>query len=94
MIAYTISLSMSRLIKLFQKTVNNPADVRFSDLCRLAEAFGLLHQGGKGSHEVYSIHGVAEMLTFQNVGGRAKPYQVRQFLKFIEDNGLEIREEK
>ncbi len=26
-----------------------------------------------------------EILNFQNVGGKAKPYQVRQLLKVIED---------
>jgi len=29
---------------------------------------------------------------FQNVRGRAKPYQVRQFLKIIEDYDLTMKE--
>ena len=32
--------------------------------------------------------GVEEILNFQNVGGKAKHYQVRQFIKIIEKYGL------
>jgi hypothetical protein len=54
----------------------------------LAESFGFEYRGGKGSHEVYSKKGVTDILTFQNVGGMAKHYQVRQFLKIIEEYDL------
>jgi len=33
---------------------------------------------------------IIEILNFQNVGGKAKPYQVRQFLSVIEAYGLEL----
>ncbi|MBA4374039.1 MAG: hypothetical protein C0402_14405 [Thermodesulfovibrio sp.] len=85
---------MGKLKKLFDKTANNPADVRFADFCKLAEAFGFEHQGGKGSHEIYSRDGIDDMLNLQNVNGKAKAYQVRQFLKLIEDYGLKIMKEK
>ena len=49
-----------------------------------AEHFGIHLKGGKGSHRVYSKKGVPEILTFQNVDGMAKPYQIRQFLDIIE----------
>jgi hypothetical protein len=85
---------MSKLKKLFDKTVNNPADVRFSDICGIAEAFGFERQGGKGSHEIFAQDGIDELLNFQNVNGKVKAYQVRQFLKLVEDHGLKIRKEK
>lgn len=53
-------------------------------LCRAAELFGFRFRGGKGSHRIYVKNGVQEMLNFQNVGGKAKSYQVKQFLKVIE----------
>jgi hypothetical protein len=28
--------------------------------------------------------GIAELLNFQNVGGKAKPYQIRQLLELVE----------
>ena len=36
-----------------------------------------------GGHRIYVKDGVREMLNFQNVKGKAKPYQVKQFLKII-----------
>ena len=45
-------------------------------------------RGCKGSHRVYVREGVKEILNFQNVKGKAKPYQVRQFLKVIENYNL------
>ena len=59
-------------------------NVRFEVLCRAVELFGFRFRGGKGSHKIYVKEGVREMLNFQNVKGRAKPYQVKQFLKVIE----------
>jgi len=34
------------------------------------------------------------MLNFQNVGGKAKPYQVRQFIKIVEECNLSEECEK
>jgi hypothetical protein len=33
---------------------------------------------------IYVRDGVSEMLNFQNVKGKAKPYQVKQLLKVVE----------
>ena len=66
----------------------NPKDVRFAMLCRAAELFGFRFRGGRGSHRIYVRAGVREMLNFQNVKGKAKPYQVKQFLKIVENYRL------
>ncbi|WP_292520366.1 type II toxin-antitoxin system HicA family toxin [Methanoculleus sp.] len=71
--------------QVYENLKRNVKNVRFEDLCRAAEAFGFRFRGGKGSHRVYARQGVAELLNFQSVGGKAKPYQVRQLLKVIED---------
>ena len=84
---------MGNIQKLFDKIKNNPKDVRFNDICRLAEYFGFTYRGGKGSHMVYTRKGIHEILNFQNVSGKTKPYQVRQFLKIIEDYNLTIKGE-
>ena len=55
----------------------NPKNVRFNRLCSAAEIFGFKFRDGKGSHVIYRRDGIKEMLNFQNVGGWAKPYQVR-----------------
>lgn len=74
--------------ELYLKLKGNPKDVRFDELCRVAEAFGFRPKGGRGSHRVYVREGIREMLNFQDVRGKAKPYQVRQFLKVIERYNL------
>lgn len=66
----------------------SPNKVRFNRLCGAAELFGFKFRGGKGSHVIYRRDGIIEMLNFQNVGGWAKPYQVRQLLKIIDKYNL------
>ncbi|MCL0040237.1 type II toxin-antitoxin system HicA family toxin [Thermodesulfovibrionales bacterium] len=70
--------------KIYKELKRNPNNVRFEMLCRAAELFDFRFRGGKGSHRIYVKDGVREMLNFQNVKGKAKPYQVKQFLKIIE----------
>jgi len=74
--------------KIYERLKRNPKDVRFESICRAAEVFGFRFRGGKGSHKIYVREGVREMLNLQNVGGKAKPYQVKQFLKVIETHKL------
>jgi hypothetical protein len=74
--------------EIYQKLKENPKNVRFEELCRAAELFGFELRGGKGSHRIFVKEGVREMLNFQEVKGKAKPYQVRQFIKIIERYNL------
>jgi len=82
---------MTRRQKRIDKAMNNPAGIRFKELCLLAEQIGFQKRGGKGSHVVYERDGVEEILTFQNHRGMAKPYQVKQMLAVIEKYQLEER---
>lgn len=45
-------------------------------------------------HRVYARKGVTELLNFQNVKGKAEPYQVRQFIKIVEKSNLLEEDEK
>jgi len=78
------SLGMTRRQKLIDKARNNPAGVRFQEICLLAEHMGFTKRGGKGSHIVYEKEDVEEILTFQDRKGMAKPYQVKRLLAVIE----------
>ena len=80
---------MSKIEKLLAKAKNNPDNIRFQEICNLAEYIGFKLKGGKGSHKVYSRKGITEILTLQDVNGMAKPYQVRQLLDIIERYKLE-----
>ncbi len=75
---------MTQKDKLIEKARNNPAGIRFRELCLLAEHVGFLKRDGKGSHVVYEKEGVVEMLTFQERKGMAKAYQVKRLLAAIE----------
>jgi hypothetical protein len=81
-----------RPAKLFELARRNPGGLRFSDLCRLAKAFGFVFQRQKGSHQVYAHDMTRQILNFQNDQGTAKAYQVRQLLDFVDRNGLTLGE--
>ncbi|PKP54364.1 MAG: hypothetical protein CVT90_01655 [Candidatus Altiarchaeales archaeon HGW-Altiarchaeales-3] len=68
----------------YEKLKINPKNVRFETICKAAIEFGFEFKGGKGSHRIFVKTGIRKMLNFQNVKGKAKPYQVKQFLKIIE----------
>ncbi|MBU4190687.1 MAG: type II toxin-antitoxin system HicA family toxin [Candidatus Thermoplasmatota archaeon] len=74
--------------KIFDELKKNSKNIRFDRLCNIVEMFGFYFKGGKGSHRIYVRKGIQEMLNFQNVGGKAKPYQVRQLIKVIKKYNL------
>ena len=73
---------------IYEKLVKSPNNIGFDFICIAAKLFGFHQRGGKGSHVIFVRKGVLEMLNFQNVKGKAKPYQIRQFLKIIEKYNL------
>ena len=78
--------------KLLQKLLASPHNVRFGDLCKLATAFGYRLDRVNGSHHIFE-HSLADRpLNLQNVGGKAKAYQVRQFLRDIEEFHLTLKD--
>jgi predicted RNA binding protein YcfA (HicA-like mRNA interferase family) len=63
-----------------------------ADLQRLVEAFGFAQLRAKGSHHIFGRTGIAELVNLQEVGGQAKPYQVRQFLRLVDRYDLRLEE--
>ena len=61
--------------QMIEELKRNPKNVRFDKLCNAAEAFGFRFKGGKGSHRIYVREGIREILNFQNVEGKAKPFK-------------------
>jgi len=81
--------------KLYEKFGQSPHNVSFSDLCTLAEMVGFTFDRQKGSHKIYRHAKQPKIMNFQEVDGKAKPFQVRQLLEFInEHNALndEVRD--
>jgi len=71
--------------------VNN---VSFGDLMGLAEGLGFRLSRVSGSHHVMVHPNVPELINIQNVGGQAKPYQVRQLVRLVERYNLVLEEER
>lgn len=70
------------------------ANVRFQDIRRLAEALGFDLRRISGSHHVYKHPDIAQKLNLQPLkNGDAKPYQVRQLVRLIEEYDLKLEEE-
>lgn len=79
---------MTECEKLYNLAKNSPKNLKFKDLCRLAECFGWIFKRQEGSHRIYENPRLrpdqGRIMNFQDDKGKAKPYQVRQLLKAIE----------
>lgn len=83
---------MGKKEKLLTKAIASPANLGFGELCSLAESVGFEFARTKGSHHLYKhdelvhpTHG--KRMNFQpdkNNPSKAKVYQVKQLLEFIE----------
>ncbi len=80
--------------RLFTRIVRGSvANVAFSDMRRLVEAFGFELLRVSGSHYIFGHPNVTELLNLQEVDGQTKPYQIRQFLRLVERYALTLEEE-
>ncbi len=79
--------------RLYEKAKSNPKGLRFPELKTLCECNGMICDRVKGSHFIYRLEEPFFLISIQRMkDGKAKPYQVRQLLDFIEDNNLNILE--
>jgi predicted RNA binding protein YcfA (HicA-like mRNA interferase family) len=76
--------------KLLKKILAGSKNVRFDDFSVLVKAFGFLHARTSGSHHIFQHPGIPELVNIQNRKGKAKPYQMRQFLELVEQYNLEM----
>ncbi len=80
--------------KLLRDALTSPNNLRFGEMVALAEAFGFRLSRASGSHHIYIHPRVAELVNLQEVGGKAKPHQVGQFLRLVERYNLELEEDR
>jgi len=78
--------------KMFTRIINNQKNVQFNDIVIIVEAFGFYHTRGEGSHQIFKRADVDEFLNLQNVNGKAKPYQIKQFLALVEKYKLSMED--
>jgi len=75
--------------KLLQKAWTKPNNMRFAEIVSLAECMGFRLTRVSGSHHIFVHPSLPELLNLQNQRGKAKPYQVRQFLALVEEYNLD-----
>lgn len=68
-------------------------NVRFSDFIDLVSAFGFSLLRSSGSHHIFSHPDIPELINLQDIGGQAKPYQIRQFLRLVERYNLKMEDD-
>lgn len=74
-----------KIKKCYEKLVRSQANASFEEVCACAETVGFEYKRQSGSHILYRHKKHShEIMNFQNDKGKAKPYQVRQLIKFIE----------
>lgn len=79
--------------KILQRAYDGSKNIRFGDFVTLLIAFGFTLERTSGSHQVFSHEKIPRPFPIQDVNGKAKPYQVKQLLKFVEEYGLKLEEE-
>jgi HicA toxin of bacterial toxin-antitoxin, len=79
--------------KILEKALAGSKNIRFSDMVKLVEGFGFRLSRVSGSHHIFVHPQVQELVNFQEVDGKAKPYQIRQFLGLVERYNLELGDE-
>lgn len=84
---------MVKKLKLLRKILNNPKDVSFAHMGKMVESFGFELCRISGSHHIFSHPALSELVNLQNVNGKAKSYQVKQFIALIEKYDLQVEGE-
>jgi predicted RNA binding protein YcfA (HicA-like mRNA interferase family) len=77
--------------KILEKILAGSKNIKFDDFTKLVEAFGFTLSRINGSHHIYTRTNVKELVNLQNVKGEVKPYQVREFLKLVEEYDLTLK---
>ena len=77
--------------KLLKKLASGAVrNVAFADMVNLVEGFGFAMSRVNGSHHIFTHTDIRELLNLQNVKGKAKPYQIRQFLRLVERYNMRL----
>jgi predicted RNA binding protein YcfA (HicA-like mRNA interferase family) len=84
---------MTKKRRLLQKLLSGSKNIQFSDVVTCVEAFGFILSRVSGSHHIFTHPDIPELVNLQNVKGKAKPYQIRQFLQIVERYDLQLEED-
>jgi predicted RNA binding protein YcfA (HicA-like mRNA interferase family) len=76
--------------KLLEKALSGSKNISFNEMVALIEAFGFRLSRVRGSHFIFVHPLLPELVNLQEKNGKAKPYQVREFLQLVEQYDLEL----
>ena len=76
--------------KILKKILDGSRNVRFAELVQLVEALGFRLSRTAGSHHIFVHPDLPELINLQDVGGQAKPYQIRQVMRLVERYNLRL----
>jgi predicted RNA binding protein YcfA (HicA-like mRNA interferase family) len=80
--------------KVLDRLVGGSYNIRFEEFQALLEGFGFELERVRGCHHIYAHPSAREQLSAQPRGdGKAKPYQIRQFPKLVEEYNLTLRDD-
>ncbi len=85
---------MTKKRKLLEKVLAGSKNIQFDELVTLVQAFGFTLSRVNGSHHIFIHPDIPEIVNLQNRKGKAVPYQVRQFLRLIEEYSLTLEDEE
>jgi len=74
--------------KLLQKILTASNNIRFTEIVTCVEFFGFKLARVNGSHHIFIHSSIPELLNLQNVKGKVKSYQIKQFLNLVEKHNL------
>ena len=84
---------MTKKRKLLEKALGGAKNFRFAEMVTLLEAFGFSLSRVSGSHHIFEHPRTPELMNIQNVKGKVKYYQLRQFLALVEEYNLELEDD-
>ena len=79
--------------KTLEKILFGSKNIRFDDMTALVRAVGFRLDRVSGSHHIFTHAEIPELINLQKVGGQAKPYQIRQFMKLVEKYNLRLEDD-
>jgi predicted RNA binding protein YcfA (HicA-like mRNA interferase family) len=83
---------MSKKQKLLKKALSGSKNFSFKDFVTLVEAFGFQLDRISGSHHIFIHPNLPDIVNIQNAKGKAKPYQLEDFLAMVETYQLNLQD--
>ena len=83
---------MGKKQKILKQILSGSKNISFNDIVTVVEAFGFTLSRVNGSHHIFIHPNIPELVNLQNAKGKAKPYQIRQFLTIVEQYNLSLED--